>query len=109
MIAGGGEAAICKIGIAGFNACKALSTKRAHEPEKASRPYDEDRDGFVMGEGAGIVVLEELRACQGARGKDICGSERIRSFRGCLPHHGAVRGRRWGGAVHAGGIAQLGT
>ncbi|NCV29055.1 MAG: beta-ketoacyl-ACP synthase II [Rhodobacteraceae bacterium] len=59
MVAGGAEAAICEIGIAGFNACKALSTKRADEPEKASRPYDADRDGFVMGEGAGIVVLEE--------------------------------------------------
>jgi 3-oxoacyl-[acyl-carrier-protein] synthase II len=59
MIAGGAEAAICEIGIAGFNACKALSTKRADEPQKASRPYDEDRDGFVMGEGAGIVVLED--------------------------------------------------
>ena len=59
MVAGGAEAAICKIGIAGFNACKALSTKRADEPTKASRPYAADRDGFVMGEGAGIVVLEE--------------------------------------------------
>ncbi len=59
MIAGGAEAAICEIGIAGFNACKALSTKRGDEPQKASRPYDMDRDGFVMGEGAGIVVLEE--------------------------------------------------
>lgn len=59
MIAGGAEAAISEIGIAGFNACKALSTKRKDEPEKASRPYDIDRDGFVMGEGAGIVVLEE--------------------------------------------------
>lgn len=58
MVAGGAEAPICELGIAGFNACKALSTKRAHEPEKASRPYDADRDGFVMGEGAGIVVLE---------------------------------------------------
>ena len=59
MVAGGAEAAICEIGIAGFNACKALSTKRADDPTKASRPYDIDRDGFVMGEGAGIVVLEE--------------------------------------------------
>ncbi|TMM54302.1 beta-ketoacyl-ACP synthase II [Sulfitobacter sabulilitoris] len=59
MIAGGAEAAICEIGIAGFNACKALSTKRGDDPKKASRPYDADRDGFVMGEGAGIVVLEE--------------------------------------------------
>lgn len=59
MIAGGAEAAISEIGIAGFNACKALSTKRADDPQAASRPYDEDRDGFVMGEGAGVVVLEE--------------------------------------------------
>ena len=70
MIAGGAEAAICKIGIAGFNACKALSTKRADEPEKASRPYDADRDGFVMGEGAGIVVLEEYEHAK-ARGAKI--------------------------------------
>jgi len=59
MVAGGAEAAICKIGIAGFNACKALSTKGADDPQKASRPYDTDRDGFVMGEGAGVVILEE--------------------------------------------------
>ncbi len=58
MVAGGAEAAICEIGIAGFNACKALSTKRADNPKAASRPYDADRDGFVMGEGAGAVVLE---------------------------------------------------
>jgi len=70
MVAGGAEAAICEIGIAGFNACKALSTKRADEPEKASRPYDEDRDGFVMGEGAGIVVLEEYEHAK-ARGAKI--------------------------------------
>jgi len=59
MVAGGAEAAICEIGIAGFNACKALSTKYADDPTKASRPYDADRDGFVMGEGAGIVILED--------------------------------------------------
>ena len=59
MIAGGAEATICEIGIAGFNACKALSPKRADDPKAASRPYDADRDGFVMGEGAGMVVLEE--------------------------------------------------
>ncbi|MCY3727301.1 MAG: beta-ketoacyl-ACP synthase II [Rhodobacteraceae bacterium] len=60
MIAGGSESPICEIGIAGFNACKALSTQWREQPEKASRPFDTDRDGFVMGEGAGIVVLEEL-------------------------------------------------
>ena len=70
MVAGGAEAAICEIGIAGFNACKALSTKRADDPEKASRPYDTDRDGFVMGEGAGIVVLEEYEHAK-ARGAKI--------------------------------------
>ena len=70
MVAGGAEAAICKIGIAGFNACKALSSSRADDPEKASRPWDEDRDGFVMGEGAGIVVLEEYEHAK-ARGAKI--------------------------------------
>lgn len=70
MIAGGAEAAICELGIAGFNACKALSTKRADDPTKASRPYDRDRDGFVMGEGAGVVVLEEYEHAK-ARGAKI--------------------------------------
>jgi len=70
MVAGGAEAAICEIGIAGFNACKALSTKRGEDPQKASRPYDTDRDGFVMGEGAGIVVLEEYEHAV-ARGAKI--------------------------------------
>ncbi len=70
MIAGGAEAAICELGIAGFNACKALSTNRADDPTKASRPYDADRDGFVMGEGAGVVVLEEYEHAV-ARGAKI--------------------------------------
>ncbi len=70
MVAGGAEAAICGIGIAGFNAAKALSTKRGDDPAKASRPYDQDRDGFVMGEGAGIVILEELEHAK-ARGAKI--------------------------------------
>jgi 3-oxoacyl-[acyl-carrier-protein] synthase II len=59
MIAGGTESCICPIGVGGFCAMKALST-RNHEPERASRPFDRDRDGFVMGEGSGIVVLEDL-------------------------------------------------
>jgi 3-oxoacyl-[acyl-carrier-protein] synthase II len=70
MVAGGAESPISEIGIAGFNACKALSTKRADDPTKASRPYDADRDGFVMGEGAGVVVLEELEHAK-ARGAKI--------------------------------------
>jgi len=60
MIVGGAESAICPVGIAGFTACKALSTSFNDLPEKASRPYDNQRDGFVMGEGAGFIVLEEL-------------------------------------------------
>ena len=70
MIAGGAEAPICELGIAGFNASKALSTKRSDAPETASRPYDADRDGFVMGEGAGVVVLEEYEHAK-ARGAKI--------------------------------------
>ena len=61
MVAGGTESPITEIGIAGFNACKALSTKYGEDPTTASRPFDADRDGFVMGEGSGIVVLEELQ------------------------------------------------
>ena len=60
MVAGGAEAAVCRIGIAGFASARALSTGFNDTPERASRPWDRDRDGFVMGEGAGIVVLEEL-------------------------------------------------
>jgi 3-oxoacyl-[acyl-carrier-protein] synthase II len=72
MIAGGAEAAICELGIAGFAACKALSTNFNEEPERGSRPYDRDRDGFVMGEGAGVVVLEEYEHAK-ARGARIYG------------------------------------
>jgi len=70
MIAGGAESAISEVGIAGFNAVRALSTKRSDDPQAASRPYDEDRDGFVMGEGAGVVVLEEYEHAM-ARGAKI--------------------------------------
>jgi len=70
MVAGGAESPICRIAMAGFAACKALSTHFNDTPTKASRPYDKDRDGFVMGEGAGIVVLESLEHAQ-ARGARI--------------------------------------
>ena len=70
MVAGGTEAALGRLSLAGFAACKALSTHFNDEPQRASRPYDKDRDGFVMGEGAGIVVLEELEHAR-ARGAKI--------------------------------------
>ena len=70
MVAGGAEAAICKLGIAGFIACRAMSTGFNEEPTRASRPYDKDRDGFVMGEGAGVLVLEEYEHAK-ARGAKI--------------------------------------
>jgi len=70
MLAGGAEATICPIGIAGFAQARALSTQFNDQPEKASRPYDKDRDGFVMGEGSGVVVLEEYEHAK-ARGAKI--------------------------------------
>ena len=70
MLAGGAEGAICPIGIAGFGQARALSTGFRDDPTKGSRPYDKDRDGFVMGEGAGVVVLEEYERAK-ARGAKI--------------------------------------
>ena len=72
MIAGGAEGAVCRIGVAGFAAARALTTGYNDTPEKASRPWDQDRDGFVIGEGAGIVVLEEYEHAK-ARGAKIYG------------------------------------
>ena len=70
MIAGGAEAAICRLGVAGFAAARALSTGYNDSPEKGSRPWDKGRDGFVMGEGSGIVVLEDYEHAK-ARGAKI--------------------------------------
>src|SRR5262249_5323516 len=70
MVAGGAEAAICRLGMAGFCASRALTTGFNETPERASRPYDKDRDGFLMGEGAGVLVLEEYEHAK-ARGARI--------------------------------------
>ena len=70
MVAGGAEAAVCRTGIAGFSQARALSTRFNDAPEKASRPWDRDRDGFVISEGAGVVVLEELEHAK-KRGANI--------------------------------------
>jgi 3-oxoacyl-[acyl-carrier-protein] synthase II len=72
MIAGGAEGAVCRIGLAGFAAARALTTGYNDRPTEASRPWDQDRDGFVIGEGAGIVVLEEYEHAK-ARGAKIYG------------------------------------
>jgi 3-oxoacyl-[acyl-carrier-protein] synthase II len=71
MIAGGSEAAITPMGMAGFSNMQALST-RNDEPEKASRPFDRDRDGFVMGEGCGILILEELESALKRNARIYC-------------------------------------
>ncbi|MFL2801994.1 MAG: beta-ketoacyl-ACP synthase II [Paracoccaceae bacterium] len=72
MLAGGSESPITQIGIAGFNACRALSTKFSDKPKSASRPYDKDRDGFVMGEGAGVLVLEEYQHALARKANIYC-------------------------------------
>ena len=71
MLCGGAEAPMTPIGLAGFVACRALST-RNDEPQKASRPWDHDRDGFVMGEGAGVLLIESLEHASAARRSDLC-------------------------------------
>ena len=96
MVAGGAEAGVCHIGVAGFAAARALSTNFNDTPEAASRPWDEARDGFVMGEGAGVVVLESLEHAKRARRHDPCRDSRLRHERRCPPcdRTGAGRLRR---------------
>jgi len=72
MMAGGSEATISPIGIDGFTSCKALSTNYNNSPQKASRPFDEDRDGFVMGEGASVLILESLENAQSRNANILC-------------------------------------
>ena len=92
MIAGGSEAAITPMGVGGFAAMRALST-RNDDPQHASRPFDKDRDGFVMGEGAGIVILEELEVGAPARRADLRRAGRLRPDLRRLSPHRAARGR----------------
>ena len=90
MIAGGSEAAITPMGVGGFGAMRALST-RNDEPERASRPFDKDRDGFVVGEGAGVADPRGARARAGARRADLRRAGRLRHVGRRVPHHRAVR------------------
>ena len=81
MVAGGAESPINRLSMAGFAACRALSTGFNDEPPRGSRPYDRDRDGFVIGEGAGVVVLEELEHARAAQRQYLCGAGRATACR----------------------------
>ena len=107
MIAGGVEAAVTPLCVAGFNAMRAIS-KRNDEPEKASRPFDRDRDGFVIGEGCGLVILESLAHALETGRADPRRTRRLRQHQRRLSHGrpaGRPRGRR---TVHAGRPAGCG-
>ena len=93
MIAGGSEAAVTPMGIGGFAAMRALST-RNDEPERASRPFDAQRDGFVVGEGAGVLILESLEFAQRRGANIIARNRRLRNVGRRVPHHAAGRRRR---------------
>ena len=93
MVAGGTEANLTPLTVGGFNAMKALST-RNDDPLKASRPFESDRDGFVVAEGSGIVILEELEHATKTGRKDLRRDGRLRVQRGCIPYYSAMPGWR---------------
>ena len=106
MLAGGTESSICATGVAGFMNLTALSTET--DPMRASIPFDQDRSGFVLGEGAGVVMLEELNHAKRAWRENLCGALWLRSDRRCVPYHIAGGGRSrcssCDAACNAGGV-----
>ena len=102
MICGGTEATITPLGVGGFNSMRALST-RNDAPQQASRPFDRDRDGFVIAEGAGIVVLEELEHAKARGAKIYAEVTGYAAQRRRAPHHGAGAGGRGRAALHEAG------
>jgi len=100
MVAGGAEKPLSKAGLGGFCAARALST-RNDDPTAASRPWDADRDGFVLSDGAGILLLEEYEAAKKTWCQYLCRGGRIWHEWRCLPHHLTLRERRRGSALYA--------
>ena len=94
MIAGGSEAAITPMGVGGFRRHARAVDAQRRARRRASRPFDKDRDGFVMGEGAGVLILEELEFAAAPRRADLRRARRLRHVGRRVPHHRAVRGRR---------------
>ena len=103
MVAGGAEMATCPLGIGGFASARALCASRNDDPERASRPWDAGRDGFVLGDGAGVLVLEEYEAARSARRRDLLRAGRLRHDRRRPPHDPAGSRRGGRGALHARG------
>ena len=100
VLAGGAEMATTRMGLGGFGQAKALST-RNDSPQEASRPWDKDRDGFVLSDGGGAMVLEELEHARAPRRAHLRRAGRFRHERRCPPHHRAARRRRRRTARHA--------